>query len=254
MSVKIPYVISEANPDYKRPYLHQEFGTIDEKLKDTFFIEKVAEFICDRCDYHNIQSVNDINDFFDQFYDDYYMENSPWEAKMCINGDWECVNPANIEVFESIQRMKKEIETETDNTSASENESASNKESSDYEEELLNMEFTDEEKLIQMQMKEYMESELEQSELEEMSTMNQTEQIIYILSKCMLNISSNKYKKNRELFYKFLNIILRITETDISLTTEEMTKNHDEKISLKLNYLMNVYNSLLIYKNIYNNL
>ena len=40
MSVKIPYVISEAHPDYKRPHLNQEFSSIDENLKDTFLLRK----------------------------------------------------------------------------------------------------------------------------------------------------------------------------------------------------------------------
>jgi len=31
-----------------------------------------------------------------------------------------------------------------------------------------------------------------------------------------------------------------------------MTTNHDEKISLKLNYLMNIYGSLLEYRTIFN--
>ena len=61
-------------------------------------------------------------------------------------------------------------------------------------------------------------------------------------------------KENRELFYKFLNIILRFTEKDIAVTTEEMEKNHDEKLSLKLSYLMNIYGSLLEYKTIFNKL
>jgi hypothetical protein len=118
--------------------------------------------------------------------------------------------------------------------------------------ELLDWDFTDEEQEIHEKMKAYVESELEKSDLEIMSKMNKNEQIIYVLSKCILNISSDKYKENRELFYKFLNIVLRITEKDISVTTEEMEKNHDEKLSLKLSNLINVYGSLLAYKTIFN--
>jgi hypothetical protein len=68
----------------------------------------------------------------------------------------------------------------------------------------------------------------------------------------MLNISSDKYKQNRELFHKFLNIILRFIEKDIDITTEKMEKNHDEQLSLNLNSLMNLYGSMLCYKKIFN--
>lgn len=241
MSNKIPYVISESHPDYKRPYLDQDFGAIDENLKDTFFVEKAAEFIYDRTNSDDIRTVDDITDFWENYFNGYYMDNSPWEARIFMNGEWENACPTNVEIFECLNRMKIAEENEED------------EENLDYEEDLLNWELTDEEQQIKTQMKEYMESELENTDLEVMSKMNETEQIIYILSKCMLNISSDKYKENRELFYKFLSIILRFTEKDIAVTTEEMTKNHDEKISLKLNYLMNVYGSLLEYKNIFNN-
>jgi hypothetical protein len=40
MTTKIPYVISEAHPDYKRPFLSQDFGTIDADLKDTFLLRR----------------------------------------------------------------------------------------------------------------------------------------------------------------------------------------------------------------------
>jgi hypothetical protein len=234
MTTKIPYVISEAYPDYKRPCLEQHFGTIDEQLVDTFFVEKAAEFIYERTDMDDHQTVDDITSFWNNYFDECYMDNSPWDARIFINGEWENVCPSNVEIFECLNRMRTVEKNEEDK----ENEEES--EESNYEEELLNWELTDEEQEVQALMKEYMESELDKQDLELMTTMNSSEQIIYILNKCMLNISSDKYKENRELFYKFLNIILRFTERDIALTTEEMEKNHDENLSLKLSYLMNV--------------
>ena len=248
MTTKIPYVISEAYPDYKRPSLEQHFGTIDEQLIGTFFVEKAAEFIYERTDMDDHQTVDDIKSFWENYFDEYYMDNSPWDARIFINGEWENVCPSNVEIFECLNRMR----TVEKNKEDEENEEES--EESNCEEGLLDWDFTDEEKEIQEEMKKYMETELDKSDLELMSTMNSTEQIIYLLNKCLLNISSEKYKSNQDLFYKFLNIILRFTEKDIAVTTEEMTKNHDEKISLKLNYLMNIYGSLLEYKTIYNSL
>ncbi len=244
MTTKIPYVISEAYPDYKRPCLEQHFGTIDEQLIDTFFVEKAAEFIYERTDMDDHQTVDDIVKFWDNYFDEYYMDNSPWDARIFINGEWKNICPSNVEIFECLNRIR----TVEKNEENEEEES----EESNCEEELLDWDFTDEEQEIHEKMKAYVESELEKSDLEIMSKMNKNEQIIYVLSKCILNISSDKYKENRELFYKFLNIVLRITEKDISVTTEEMEKNHDEKLSLKLSNLMNVYGSLLAYKTIFN--
>lgn len=242
MTTKIPYVISEAHPDYKRPYLLQDFGTVDENLIGTFFVEKAAEFIYDRTGDDDIETVDDVTSFWENYYDEYYMDNSPWDAIIFINGEWKNVCPSNIEIFECLKRIKIEENNEEDEDDEEKK-----------EEEHINWEFTDKEREIQQKMKEYMESELEKTDLEPMSKMNSNEQIIYVLNKCMLNISSDKYKYNRQLFYEFLNIVLRFTEKDIALTTEEMTKNHDEQVSLKLNYLMNIYGSLLEYKTIFNN-
>ena len=245
MSLKIPYVISESHPDYKRPYLFEDFGAVDENMIDTFFVEKVAEFITERCNIDEINQVEDISKFWESYYDEYYMDNAPWDARIFINGKWINVHPTDVQIFDCINRIK----------SGEKNDNIENEKHENYfEEDLLEWKLTDEEEEIQEEMKKYMESELDKSDLELMSTMNSTEQIIYLLNKCLLNISSEKYKSNQDLFYKFLNIILRFTEKDIAVTTEEMTKNHDEKISLKLNYLMNIYGSLLEYKTIYNSL
>ncbi len=212
MSLKIPYVISESHPDYKRPWLDQQFGTIDQDLKNTFFVEKAAEFIFDRIDSEDIESVDDIQKFWDNFYDDSYMDNAAWDARIFINGEWENICPTNVEIFECIQRIKSgEMKITKEEPIVS---------TDDEEIDFEDYEFTEEEEKVQEEMKKYMESELDKSDLESMSKMNNNEQIIYVLNKCMLNISSDKYKSNRELFYKFLNIILKYTEKDIAKTTE----------------------------------
>jgi hypothetical protein len=247
MSFKIPYVISEAHPDYKRPYLFDNFGAIDENMIDTFFVETVSEFILDRKDISTISSITDIEDFWNYYYQEYYMENAPWTAMIFIEGKWKSITPSNIEIFECIKRIKNEENRE--------NEEKDEKQilnDNKIEEDIVNFKFTSEEEEIKQKMKEFVESELDKSDLEILSKMNNAEQMIYILNKCFLLISSEKYKANQELFYGFFNIILRCTEKDISLTTEKMEKNYDEETSLKLNYLMNIHASLLEYKNIFN--
>jgi hypothetical protein len=244
MTHNIPYVISEAHPDYKRPYLYQDFGTIDEKLIDTFFVEKVTEFIYDRCNIDNIKSVDDISTFWENYYDEYYMDNSAWDAVVFINREWKNVMPTDIQIFECFKRIKKEEKDEEEQEQEQEQEQIDDNE--------INVELTSDEEIIQQKMKEFLESELTKSDLEEMNKMNKNEQMIYILNKCILNISSEKYKSNRELFYGFMNIILKFTEKDIEVTTKKMEQEHDEKMSEKLNYLVNIYGNLLEYKTIFN--
>lgn len=106
MANKVPYVISEAHPDYKRPYLKQEFGTIEEDRFDTFFIEEVSEFILEREYINTINVVDDIKLFWRYYYDEYYMDNIPWEAKIFIYGKWKSVTPANELIFEHIMAIK----------------------------------------------------------------------------------------------------------------------------------------------------
>jgi len=246
MTLNIPYVISEAHPDYKRPYLLQDFGVVYEKMIDTFFVEKVTEFIFDRTNKNDIQSVDDIRSFWENYYDDYYMDNAPWNATIFINGEWENVTPTDVQIFECIQRMKNEEK---------EDQKQEKEEQQDKEdlEEGITFELTDEEHDIQERMKQFIESELDKSDLEAMSKMNKHEQIIFIFTQCLLHIPSEKYKSNRELLHGFFSMILKYTQQEISILTEKMIENHDNKTSEYLNHLMNVYTSLVEYNTIFNN-
>ena len=248
MTPNIPYVISEAHPDYKRPYLLQDFGVVDEKLIDTFFVEKVVEFIYDR-NGEDIKSVDDISNFWYNYFDEYYMDNSPWDALIFINGEWKNVTPTDIEIFECFQRMKKEQEQLEQEQLELELE----EEEEDKNEEGIAFELTDEEEILQKNMKNFLETELEKSDFEAMTKMNKNEQMIFIMNKCLLNISSEKYKSNRELLHGFLNMILKYTQQEISGLTEKMIENHSDKTSEYLGHLMNVYASLLEYNTIFNN-
>jgi hypothetical protein len=106
MTNKIPYVISQAFPDHTRPYLSQIFGTIEEDNIDLFFIEEVSEFILEREYINTINQVDDIKLFWRNYYDEYYMNNLPWEAKIFIHGKWKSVTPTNELIFQHIQAIK----------------------------------------------------------------------------------------------------------------------------------------------------
>jgi hypothetical protein len=106
MTNKIPYVISQAFPDHTRPYLSQIFGTIEENEIDLFFIEEVSEFILEREYINTINDIDDINLFWKNYYDEYYMDNLPWEATIFIHGKWKSVTPTNELIFQHIMAIK----------------------------------------------------------------------------------------------------------------------------------------------------
>ena len=112
----IPYVILSAHPDYKRPYILPQFGMISEdKLKD-YLLEQLVEFVYDRIDIETLNSVDDIQNFWQHFYDDCYMGNRPWEATAIIDGIWDNVNPSDEELYNAliIQKNKCYISSDDD--------------------------------------------------------------------------------------------------------------------------------------------
>jgi hypothetical protein len=106
MTNKIPYVISTAYPDHRTPYLSQQFGTVEEHEIDLFFIEEVSEFILEREYINTINQVDDIKLFWRNYYDEYYMNNLPWEATIFIHGKWKFVTPTNELIFQHIMAIK----------------------------------------------------------------------------------------------------------------------------------------------------
>ena len=60
----IPYVISEAHPDYKRPWINNIHGIIGLDKMTEFFLEEVAIFILDRTNIERLKSEHDITNFW----------------------------------------------------------------------------------------------------------------------------------------------------------------------------------------------
>lgn len=107
----IPFVILEAHPDYKRPYVLPILGMVEEyKLKD-IILEKLVDFVYDRIfDIDNLSSVKDVEKFWENFYSDSYMDNPPWEATAILNGVWEDVSPNNEELFNALIKERTKIQ------------------------------------------------------------------------------------------------------------------------------------------------
>lgn len=112
----IPYVISEAHPDYKRPCVDQDFGVVKEDEMETYFLDKVSNFVLERIGDKDI-SLQDINDVFDNYFEDCFMMNEPWSAMVFRNGKWENIRPSNDKILGHIKLIlleKEEIEQEED--------------------------------------------------------------------------------------------------------------------------------------------
>lgn len=256
MTDNIPYVITEAHPDYKRPWFNQRFGSINETLKDTFFVKKIAEFIYDNTDIDDIITLDFIEKFWKNYYQDSFMGNPPWEANIFVNGEWVSICPTNIEILEYFQQINTKLNNDNEDKISTiyedDKEYNDNEFSKEDDEEYIDYNFSEEEIQIQNDMKQYVNNELDATDLELLTTLGDIEQLIYILNKCILNISSNKYNSNKEIFYKFFNTILKCTQKDIDKTTEKIKNKNNAKLQLKMNNLMNLRNSLLVYNTIYN--
>ena len=73
----IPYVISEAYPDYKSPFVEHDYGVVKEEEMETYFLDKVSNFVLDRTGDNDL-SLQDVNDFFDNYFEECFMMNAPW--------------------------------------------------------------------------------------------------------------------------------------------------------------------------------
>jgi len=110
--IMIPYVISEAYPDHKRPSLFQDFGVVKEGKMQAYFLDKVCEFILERTDIDSLKCCQNIESFFYNYYDEDYMDNVPWQAVVFINGEWENMTPSIDSIWEYIQILKMQEEVE----------------------------------------------------------------------------------------------------------------------------------------------
>jgi hypothetical protein len=239
MSDKIPFIISEACPDYKRPCVIQQFGTCYKSEISDYFINKASEFIFERSDLDAVNDLEGIEDFWKQYYSEYYIDNPPWEANAFIDNKWVNITPTNEEILERIQKLilfeEKDVERDCDKQAEL-----------SYEEENL-YQLSNEDKLVIDKMKEYFEKEgLQVSESEDTN-----QQVISTLNKFILNINIEKFNENKELLNNFINTMTRCIEKDIGKITRDLEVTHNEENSQRLKKIMDLYGSLLEYKNNY---
>lgn len=234
----IPYVISEAHPDYKRPWLHEDFGVVKEEELETYFLDKICYFILDSVSIETLKCQDDIARFFDCYYDEYFMSNSPWRAVVFRNGKWENMTPSSDKIWEHIQLIKLQEEGDKEE-----------EEEEDENEEEFNL--TEDDKEILTKLKVCFEQSLSELSLETIDTlkhMDPYQQFMFLFN----NVTPKKYSENKELFHKFLDVCIKLMQKDVRDITQKLEIDHDEKLSEQLHQLMAVYSNAVLVKQTFN--
>lgn len=108
----IPFVISIAHPDNKRPWLEQEFGMAANKCElDELLLESIATFIYDRNPtFINMGSditEDDIQEYFLDYYEGgSYMSNDPWSCSIFTDNKWTDRMPLNIDIVKRLTEYR----------------------------------------------------------------------------------------------------------------------------------------------------
>jgi hypothetical protein len=66
----------------------------------------LVKFVYERIDLDELSSIKDIKKFWDDFYVDSFMNNSPWSAMAFINGEWNDVTPIDKKLFNELMKIK----------------------------------------------------------------------------------------------------------------------------------------------------
>lgn len=243
----IPYVISEAYPDYKRPSVEHDFGVVEEQEMETYFLDKISNFVLDRTGDDDL-NLQDINDFFENYFEEYFMMNPPWSAMVFRNGEWENVTPSNDKIWGHIQVLKlQEKEDEKENKDEDENE-----EEEEQQKEDDNLDEKD--KLILTNIKFFFEKMLQEKPLtpEQIENLQQMNQIQQLSSLFNIYLTKENYNENEHLFKDFLNVCLKFLQKDIELITKKMENEESDELSIRLKSALEVYSSTLLIKQTFN--
>jgi hypothetical protein len=103
----LPYIITTVRKG-KIPYIDNNIGSIEEDEYKNFFLENIVNFVYDRIDLDDIESVDDIDSFFENFYyrDDFLLDNEPWSAYIFFNDDWKLIRPSNLDIYNKLVIQK----------------------------------------------------------------------------------------------------------------------------------------------------
>ena len=239
----IPFVISEAHPDYKRPYLMQDFGVVKEEEMSKYFLDRVCEFILDRKPIEDIDHSTNVEMFFRNYYDEYYMGNSPWDVMIFRNNEWENANPSYESIFEHIQFLKKEEENYKEEDVSSDEKKYS------LLEWLENPDKIDE---IISKMSDFFEELLKEDPIpldfvDEFTYMDKIERMLYLFNR-PTTVTCNTYKENKQLITRFMDLHLKCLQRDIEYGTNLLQDEYSDEVSEKSQETMRQYCNFILLK------
>jgi hypothetical protein len=99
----LPYIITTVEKG-KIPYIYNNMGSIEEDEYETYFLENIVNFVYNRLNLYEIESVKDIDNFFDNFYynNDFLLDNEPWSAYVFHNDYWKPIRPSNVDIYNKL--------------------------------------------------------------------------------------------------------------------------------------------------------
>jgi len=247
----IPYVISEAYPDYKRPSLEHDFGVVKEEEIETYFLDRVSNFVLDRTGDNDL-SLQDVNKFFDNYFEEYFMMNDPWSAMVFRNGEWENVTPSNDKIWAHIRLiiLQEQEDNKEEDNKEEDNKEEDNKEEPQPEEDILD----ENDKIILTGIKAFFEQMLEEKpltpeQIENLQKMNQIQQLMTLFN---IYLTNENYTKNDHLFKGFLNLCVKFLQKSIEDVTKKMETEHNEELSKQLEEAITIYSNTLLVKATFN--
>lgn len=251
----IPYVISEAYPDYKCPSVEHDFGIVEEQEMETYFLDKISNFVLDRTGDDDL-NLQDINDFFDNYFQEYFMMNPPWSAMVFRNGEWENVTPSNDKIWGHIQLIKLHEKENMEKQEIKEN-----NEKEEYNEKKENInepdkeyQLEEEEKLILVKIRKFFEEMLKEKPLtpQHIESLEKLTDLDRLSALFNIYLTPDNYNKNKYLFQGFLNLCIKFIQKEIELITKKMETDDSKELYEKLEYALAVYSNSVSIKQAFN--
>jgi len=238
----IPYVISIAYPSNKMPYLHQNFGVIQNENLKTFLLDEVCSFLDEKTEEGELTSEISIVNFFNDYYkySELIMDNLPWSAKIFYNNEWIDATPTSDEIWQHIQ-LPKNINEINDVINDKINDKNLNEINDDDNEILSDM---------TKYFKELFNQELDIN-INELNNLTDTERLMLLLSKTIKFTTLEKYNENKDLFRKFFNLCFKCIHRDVNDITNNLENEYDNTSSEKLRELMELYSNMVEYKSFF---
>ncbi|MFY7730497.1 MAG: hypothetical protein ACOVRN_13335 [Flavobacterium sp.] len=240
----IPYVIMEAEPDWKRPSILHHFGSVAEDEVNTFLLARLCDFILERIDIDQLTCEVDIDRFFETYYDECYMDNPPWDVKVFRGGEWMSAYPTHAAVWEHIQLVKhaEEQEEEQDEDGEQEQEETQcatmlGSTDGDYSKEEIDA-------CLETMLKDQPVCR----ELVDSMTIHQ--RMVFIFQKMSL-FTPDEFVKYKDLVIRCINTVLPHLKEAIDLMTSKLTVQYTEDDDENLKSLIQRYTNIMELKTQY---